>query len=346
VSETTPFEADIAEQPDALRRLLEAPSTASELATIAGRPWDRIVFTGMGSSHFAAIPAWRRLVNKGLPTWAIDTGELVDNPSLLTTDSLLIVTSQSGASGEVVELLDRLADEELPVGAVLGVAADDESPLAVSADVYLPLHSGKEATVSTKSYLNTLAVHCRIAAAFTGEDPARIDDGILAAAEQVAAVIGNLDVNPIGTWVHDLGAPRLVAVGKADASATAQYAALITKESSKVPIEGFVGGQFRHGPFELAGPGLVAFLFGASAHDGDSSISRLAHDLISTGSEVVLIGDLCIEGAQTLEVPVTGPLEALATASVAAQLVAVDIARARGLVPGAFEYGSKVTTAL
>jgi glutamine---fructose-6-phosphate transaminase (isomerizing) len=104
---TTPFERDIREQPDALRRLAEAEPP--DLAGVTGVPWDRIVLTGMGSSHFAGLPTWRRLTALGHAAWTIDTGRLLDSPELVTPGTLLVVTSQSGASGEVVELLARRA---------------------------------------------------------------------------------------------------------------------------------------------------------------------------------------------------------------------------------------------
>ena len=55
-----------------------------------------------GHPDLAGAPA------PGSDAWRIDTGQLLDSPELLTPDTLLIATSQSGASGEVVELLDRL----------------------------------------------------------------------------------------------------------------------------------------------------------------------------------------------------------------------------------------------
>ncbi|MDH2443311.1 SIS domain-containing protein [Amnibacterium sp. CER49] len=343
MAEITPFEADIAEQPDALRRLIGSADQRA-LRELTSREWGRIVFTGMGSSHFAALPVWRRLVGAGLPSWAVDAGQLIDNRGLLTADTLLIATSQSGASGEIVELLHGAGAPT--VGAIVGVTADDESPLARAADVHLPLLSGPEATVSTKSYLNTLAVHARIGAAFLKDDLGALDAEIAVTADAVAMVIDGLDVSGIGAEVRDTAAPRLAAVGKGDASATSLFAGLITKESSKVPIEGYIGGQFRHGPYELAGPGLIAFLYGLFQRSTDSSMERLAQDLVDSGSRVVLIGDAQLDGASTLRVPSGSSLVGLATSSVAAELIAVDIARARGVTPGAFAFGSKVTTTL
>lgn len=340
----TPFETDILEQPEALRRLV-AEEHPPQLDVAAAHQWERVVFTGMGSSHYVGIPTWSRFLAHGSPAWSIDTGQLLETPGLLTEKTLLVVTSQSGASGEVVELLDRVDRQTISVGSLIGVAADPVSRLATTADVYLPLRSGVEATVSTKSYLNTLAVHHRIIEAFTPERH-DIPADISSAADAVEAMINDFDPLDIGTVISSMPDRRLATVGKGDAAATALYAALITKESAKVAIEGYIGGQFRHGPFELAGPGLLVFLYGAYEAIDDGSINRLADDLLCTGSDVILIGDMEKVGALTIPVTATSPFEALVTASVAAQLIAVDIARARHITPGAFAYGSKVTTAL
>jgi fructoselysine-6-P-deglycase FrlB-like protein len=52
----SPFEKDIADQPAELRRLADA-ATPPELAQLAAASYDRIVLTGMKSSHFAALPS-------------------------------------------------------------------------------------------------------------------------------------------------------------------------------------------------------------------------------------------------------------------------------------------------
>lgn len=341
----TPFEQDILEQPAALSRLVEAGPTP-ELAALTARRWERIVFTGMGSSHFASIPTWRAAIRAGHDAWRIDAGELLDSPGLLTPDTLVVATSQSGASGEVVELLDRLESGRLRAGSLVGVAAYPTSPLALQADLYLPLLSGDEATVSTKSYLNTLGQHRRIAAVLTGENPAIAEAEIAETAEQVEAQLAQRIDERLAERVLAADRPRLAAVAKRDDAATALLAGLITKESSKVAIEGYVGGQFRHGPFELAGPGMTAFLYGAYEADADESVSRLATDLVDSGALVLLVGDLRIDGATTIHVPDGTSLGRLAAGAVVAELAAVDLARANGVVPGAFAFGSKITTTL
>lgn len=344
-NETTPFEINISEQPEALRRL--AGAAATDLDALTRRDWDRIVLTGMGSSHYAALPTWRLLTGIGRSAWAIDTGQLLDNHNLVTPGTLLLVTSQSGASGEVTELLRRRHGGQIAPAALVGIANDDQSPLAKAADVFLPLHSGPEATVSTKSYLNTLAVHRIVQAAFSAENPAAVRSAELEdAADAVQAVIAQTDLAKYATAAAHHPHRRLAYVGARDSSATALFAALITKESAKVAAEGYIGGQFRHGPFELAGDGLTVMIFAPERDGSDTSLRRLAADLVETGSQVIAVGDPHCEATVTIEAGGTTDLAFIAASAVAAELFAVHLARANDVTPGAFIHGSKITTTI
>jgi glucosamine--fructose-6-phosphate aminotransferase (isomerizing) len=343
--QTTPFELNIVEQPEALRRLADAAET--DLNTISGQNWKRIVLTGMGSSHYAALPTWRHLTALGHNAWAVDTGQLLDNERLITSQTLLLVTSQSGASGEVTELLERRRDGRIAPAVLVGIADDDQSPLAQAADVFLPLHSGAEATVSTKSYLNTLALHRLIRAAFSTENLAHVRSAELNdAADAVQDVIDRVDLAKYATAAAQHPKRRLAYVGARDSAGTALFAALITKESSKVAAEGYVGGQFRHGPFELAGDGLTVMIFASDRNSQDSSLRQLAADLVETGSHVVVVGDPGSESTVTIPISCSTDLAFTAASSVVAELFAVDLARANGVTPGAFIHGSKITTTI
>ncbi len=349
----SPFELDIAAQPDALREFAqESPasparpaSPAAELAAIARGDYDRIIFTGMGSSHAAALPSWRRLIADGRSAWWVDTGQLLDSPRLITERTLLVVTSQSGASGEIAALLGSAERRRLSrPRALVGITNEPGSPLGLASDAVIWLRSGTEATVSTKSYLNSLAAHQQLLRALAGPATAP------GSPADTADLISDLSPVPAATAlarvVTSASNPRVVFIGTRDDGATALYAGLITKEAAKIAAEGFIGGQFRHGPLELAGPGLAAILFGARADDAASLITGLAADLSATGADVTLVGDLTMPGTRTIAIPRGTTLTELAAGAVVAQHIAVRIARARGIEPGAFAYGQKVTTRL
>ena len=336
---TTPFERDISDQAEALLAFSQS-ATPPDVTRLLRGHYDRVVLTGMGSSHFAALPSWRRLIDAGYPAWWTDTGQLLDSPRLITPGTLLIATSQSGASAETVAMLES-KNSIARTAALIAITNDPESPLARQATALMPLHSGGEATVSTKSYLNSLAAHLRIASLLTAGPTQDVADAVKIAGESspyplLHAVAADLAAAPDR---------RLAYIGYGDHSATALYAALITKEAAKIPAEGFAAGQFRHGPLELAGPGLTAVLFGGDA-PVNPSLHQLGRDLLASGSAVLAVGDLDLNGASQIAAPSGDALAQLAHGALVAQHLSIAIATAKGITPGTFTYGSKVTTAL
>lgn len=336
----TPFENDIAAQPDALRAFARSTISA-ELTAVLTRDYERIVLSGMGSSHHAALPTWRALVAAGLPVWWVDTGQLLDSPALITPRTLVLITSQSGASGEVAALIER--DRRTQAATLISITNDPTSPLGLAGDALLRLNSGDEATVSTKSYLNSLAAHQRIQYVLTG--------GPSPDAEGTAKVLEALHpptvLAELATAFADTPDARIVFVGFGDHAATALYAGLITKEAAKIPAEGYIGGQFRHGPLELAGPGLTAVLFsGGDTDPARPSLQQLGADLLRSGSTVLAVGDLGLDGAREIPTPSPTLLDQLAHGAVVAQHLTVALATAKNITPGSFRFGSKITSAL
>lgn len=341
MADPTPFERNISEQPAALLHL--AGADQPDLSRLRQRDFDRIVLTGMGSSLLASIPTWRTLVRRGDAAWTVDTATLLSCPQLVTDRTALLVTSQSGASGEIVELARRITRREMTPQITVGVTNLPDSPLGQAADDLVPLHSGAEATVSTKSFLNSLAAHHQITAAMTGAS--QIGDEIRGAGARLGEMMRSTTPADFASPVADWSNGRVVFIGWGDEVAIAKYAALITKEAAKIPAEGFVAGQFRHGPLELAGEDLTAVLFDLQGAGGTSA-HRLAADLAGTGAHVLVAGDCDVPGVAATGSLAATPLTSLTDGAVLAQYVCVALARANHVEPGTFVYGQKVTTVL
>lgn len=343
--ETTSYVNDIKEQPAALLRQADALLPV-ELHGIDLASYDRIVLTGMGSSDYAAIPVERALAARGLPVLRVDAGQLLDVPQRVTNRSLVWATSQSGRSGEVAALADRLTGPTRPA-TMIATTNDPQSPLANMADVVIELHSGEEATVSTKSYLNTLASHQRALAAMTGGSASAVDTDIRQTAAEVEDLL-NAWPSPdeLAARAWNQARSRFAFVGIEDDSATALMGALITKESSKVPVEGYIGGAFRHGPLELAGAGLTVALFG-QGNEEDPFLPGLARDLAASGATVLTIGPKPYAQSTHLATPArNSALTRLAVGATRVQLLTLAFAKATGEVPGRFRFGKKITASL
>ena len=336
------YERDMLDQPAALEAYASQP-LPSAIASLDLSRFSRIILTGMGSSDYATIPFELTLARLGLPVWRVQTGRLLEMPQLIVPRTLLWMTSQSGRSGETVALIDQLPDRETLT--LIATTNDPTSPLAKAADHLLLLQSGSEATVSSKSYLNTLAGFYRVGAAVTGHD----DAGIVGDIRRVAASLDQRLAVRAAT-AEELAArtlagprPRLALVGAGSDAATAMTGALILKEASKVAAEGYVGGEFRHGPMETVGSGATVLLFGSGTAD-DVTLTKLAADLIGTGTLVVSVAPQAYPGTQHIPVPNANKLERLAHAMVFIQQLSLGLARGSGLVPGKFLYGRKITS--
>jgi glucosamine--fructose-6-phosphate aminotransferase (isomerizing) len=336
---TPAYLSDIRQQPESLQQLLDSrlePAALTLLRRLAS--FDRVVLTGMGASLHALYPPFLALASAGLPVWHIETSELLgDAGGLVTPRTLLWVTSQSGRSAEIAALLDRLTG---PHPAVLGFTNDVASPLALSADAVIELHSGAEHAVGTRSYVNSLAAHARATAAVLGREPAA---EMNEAPRRLAQYLSHWDEN-IAAWDRAVTEQILFVVARGASLAAARTGALIIKEAAKAPIEAMSGPQFRHGPLEMADKRTCVIVLPGSP--GDAPLNeRLSADLTAFGANAVTLSpsrdgsgphlpDLTTDDARSL-----GEILPL-------QLLSVVLAERLGYEPGAFRQIGKVTTTL
>jgi len=338
------YELDLSHQADALEFAASKPLNP-EFATLDLSTFERIILTGMGSSDSVAIPFEYALLRQGLPVWRIPTSRLLDTPEIIVGRTLLWVTSQSGRSGEAIALLSQIPSRHEVT--VVAMTNDTDSPLARSADHVIPLYSGAEASVSCKSYLNSLAWFHRLSARFSGRSDEATAAEIMDTARRLrpSNATPPIEIEVLSSRALAAPVPRLALIGTGVDSATALAGALILKEASKVCAEGYAGGAFRHGPIELAGPGLTALMF-SDGSGSDVTIKQLAFDLSRTGSIVVTITAKSYEGAEHIAISARSDFDRMAHGMSVIQRLSVSLAKAAGIVPGEFRFGQKITSQL
>ncbi len=118
-------------------------------------------------------------------------------------------------------------------------------------------------------------------------------------------------------------------------------AALITKETAKLPTEGMIGGQFRHGPIEVVSPGVVTVIFAGPSRTRELDLA-LAADLAGREGQVLVLG-ANVPGALGVDVPDVDEWTAPVAEIVPIQLLAAGLAKRRGVEPGTFRFIQKVT---
>ncbi len=195
---------------------------------------------------------------------------------------LFVAISQSGRSPDLL----ATAQAAKEAGAlVVALVNDEDSPLALAADHFLPLCAGPEQSVAaTKSYLASLAAIVHLVAAWTGD--ARLYDALAGAPGQLARA-WELD------WATALpkleSASHLFVIARGVGLGIAQEAALKCKETCGLHAESFSSAEVRHGPQALLQGGFPALLF-AQDDETRSGIEALGADLVGRGVDVMIAG--------------------------------------------------------
>ena len=344
------FLAEIAGQPDALRRaahaLDEQLDTIEAVREAGRRTGGGVVFTGMGASYDACYPAVNELAVHGVLALQIDAAELLHfRTHVLSADTVLVIVSQSGRSAEVVRLLDAFQDRaERPV--VLSVTNGLANPLAERADLRLDTRAGTEQGPSTMTFVASLVQLAVVAGALSGRSEVDLLGRARTAAREASdAVETVLEDETLAARIADVADhDTLVVLARGPARAAAEMGALTMKESG-VTAESYETAAFRHGPLELAGPALGAIVV-ATEPETIALDLGLAADLLEAGTSVVVLSSEADipEGALGVRIPSVDRLLSSAVSIVPIQLLAWWLANARGRVPGAYTRSSKVTT--
>jgi glucosamine--fructose-6-phosphate aminotransferase (isomerizing) len=332
---------ELNQQPQALRDMIGHYQAEGDTALRAfgARP-ALPIFTGLGASFHAAWIAALHLQHLGFPALCIETSDLVNYaPALIRDGSTVICISQSGSSGEVVELARRM-----PAGArLIAITNNPGSELANAAALTLPLLAGAETLIASKTLTNTLALLWLLVRQWGGI----ADRNALGTLEILAARVEDrlADTRGADRLMQTLVPDRvLMFVGHGQHAATARQASMMLAEWPKVPSQAFGLAAFRHGFIEAVAPdlGVVALASGSQR----VSVERLAGELTGYGARVLLLDQGEVRGGDEGVSPPSPVDEFLAPVLdiITLQRWAAYLAEARGVEPG-FRHISKVVRA-
>jgi glucosamine--fructose-6-phosphate aminotransferase (isomerizing) len=338
---------EIFQQPAALsglRKFYASPGAipSKGLRSLAPHWPPTVVFTGMGSSLFAAYPAQAYLTEHGVRALVWETAELVHHHlKVLRADTLLVVVSQSGQTAEVLRLLKSLPEE----ARVLAVTNVEASPLAKCANLLLPMMAGAQVSVSTKTYTCSVAVLMYLAFAIVGNAPGPLTQEVMRAVEAQERILERREVL-IPPIVEFFNRPPYAALMSRGADlATVYQGALMLKEVGRLAAEPISAAQFRHGPMEIITPNHRYILIARQGRTG-KLLLKLADDIRKSSGRVLLFTDMAFDDPTNVRLVRVEPLRlGLGTLvdSVYIQLLAHDAALRAGLQPGKFEIAENVT---
>jgi len=341
----TQMAREVAEQPDAVRRTLEALLPARDTLRDLADGRRTVLFVARGSSDNAAIYGRYLLeVHAGVAGGLVSPSVATHYHSRLDLSHALVVSvSQSGATEEIVATQRWASSCGAATVAVANVA---DSPLVADADLALVTGAGPELAVpATKTYLTQLVAMAVLATALASE-PRGLDEELARVPAEIERLLEQR--SGVDAAVAALRAAEHVVVsGRGLMMGTALETALKLEETCLRPVRGYSYADLRHGPISVVTEGVTAVL--VAAPDGPllSAMVDLAGDLAGRGATTVGIGgDEAFASACTLHVPGPALPETVAPlgAIVPAQLVVEALARDLGLDPDNPRGLAKVTS--
>jgi glucosamine--fructose-6-phosphate aminotransferase (isomerizing) len=334
--------AEIEEIPAAVRRLLADPGDLLRQAGARLRQADPavIVTIARGSSdHAASYLKYAIELTAGIPVASLgpSIASIYHAPLRLNRAASLAI-SQSGQSPDLLALAASARAGGAFTIALINAAA---SPLAVAADLAVPLNAGPENSVAaTKSFVTSIVAGLAILAHWQ-------EDKALHAA--LAALPGQFEEAIDQNWpalAEALTAAGSVFVlGRGPAYAIAHEAALKFKETCGLHAEAYSGAEVLHGPAALVRRGfpVIALIARDAAEPAmAATVSRLA-----TQGGMVFASSTAATGAQMLPFvatkhSLTDPLALI----VSFYAFIEHLARQRGFNPDAPPDLSKITITL
>lgn len=341
---TTQMAREIAEQPAAIARTLDALLPQREDLRRLTDGAREVLFVGRGTSDNAATYG-RYLVE-------IHAGRAaaLAAPSLAThyrvsrdlSDTLVVSLSQSGGTEEIVATQAWAAHAGARTVAVTNVA---DSPLAAQADLTLALQAGPELAVpATKTYTAQLVALAVLADAL-GPETSTLEPALRRVPDEVQRLLA------AGPELDDAvevlaGAADILVSGRGMTHGTALELALKLEETNLEPVRGLSYADLRHGPMAVVDDRLAVVLISAADGPLADDLAQLARDVGAAGAATVGIGgNADFRDACHTTLPGTDLPEAVAPIAliVPGQRLAERLARRRGLDPDAPRGLSKVT---
>jgi glutamine---fructose-6-phosphate transaminase (isomerizing) len=336
----TPYVEDILSQPAALYNALTNYSTA-RLERINLADFDRIIVSGMGSSCYAAYPAWIELSKQSIPVQLVNAAELLHFLNgMMGSRSLLWLNSQSGRSAELLHLLEHI--QSRPPAHLLTFVNDVSSPMAERADTCIPIHAGEEATVSTKTYTNMLAVNLLAAIQLSGGHTDLAIQEMRAAADAMETYLSSWKVR-VQELDSTLGEfDTLFLIGRGSSMSAVWNGSLTNKEAAKSAFEGMHAADFRHGPLEIVSEGFAALIFAGPAQT--SALNReLAREIVSYGGKAIWLDSVPDPEIPTILFPKTNELTRPLAEILPMQMLTLAMAKRKNVEAGTFRHVSKIT---
>jgi glucosamine--fructose-6-phosphate aminotransferase (isomerizing) len=315
-------------QPDDVRRLLDTGwGPADEAAQrLAGAR--RLFTVGIGTSYHAALVGAWLLRAAGRDARAVSSFDFSLYPDSFPVgaDDAVVVMAHSGVKTYSSAALARAAAvgaTRISIGSLTAVHEGSQQVLRTV--------ERERSAAFTASHLAAMTVLAQIADSLG----AGVRGALEALPDQVAGVLErHAEVTPIA---REAAERRIYAIGGGPNEATAIEAVIKVREAAQGWIDGLACEQFLHGPLVAINAddvAVVVHVAGAAAQ----RVGEIARVLGAVGARVWLIGQpvAALAGATVFALPEVTELVSPLLTVVPAQMLAYEMAVARGINPDLF----------
>ncbi len=341
---------EIEEQPEALANTLRGHFESGRIVLDEQRmsdqdlrDVDKVFVVACGSAYHSglvakyAIEHWTRL-----PVEVELASEFRYRDPVLDRDTLVVAVSQSGETADTLEAVRHAREQK---ARVLAVCNTNGAQIPRESDAVLYTHAGPEIGVaSTKAFLAQVAANYLVGLALAQARGTKYPDEVArefaeleAMPSAVKAVLGTVDqVRDLGRRMADSRA--VLFLGRHVGFPVALEGALKLKELAYMHAEGFAAGELKHGPIALIEDGLPVVVVMPSPKGRAVLHAKMVSNISeiqARGARTIVIAEEGDERVrpfadELVEVPAVPTLLQPLVSTVPLQVLAAEIARARG----------------
>jgi glucosamine--fructose-6-phosphate aminotransferase (isomerizing) len=323
-------------QPSDLRGLLRTGWAPAEEAAGRLAPAKRVYTVGIGTSYHAALVGAWLLRAAGCDARAVSSFDfgLYPTSSDVGPDDAVVVMAHSGVKRYSTDSLRRAAELGATRISVGSLTAEHEGSQQVLRTV-----ERERSAAFTASHLAAMFVLAQIATVLGETRGAAATQEFRTALERLPEQVEDVlareaDIEPIA---RGAASRRVYAAGGGPNEATALEAVIKVREASQGWIDGLAIEQFLHGPLVAVNADDVAVVVnvpGAAAE----RVGQITRVLAAIGARLWLIGESVdgVQGATVFPVAATPELISPLLAVVPVQILAYEMAVARGINPDVF----------
>jgi glucosamine--fructose-6-phosphate aminotransferase (isomerizing) len=307
------------------------------------RDIDKVFVVACGTAYHAgliakhAIEHWTRV-----PVEVEMASEFRYRDPVLDRQTLVVAISQSGETADTLEAVRHARSQKAKV---LAICNTNGAQIPRESDAVLYTHAGPEIGVAaTKTFTAQIAAVSLLGLALAQSRGTKYGDEIVREYDTLAAMPSlmtqTLDVvQPVRELARALAPAKAVLfLGRGVGYPVALEGALKLKELAYMHAEGFPAGELKHGPIALIEDGLPVVVVTpplvGRAQLHQKMLSNIA-EIHARGARTIVIaeaGDTAVRTHAThlIEVPSTPTLLAPFVTTIPLQVLAAEIAQARG----------------